>query len=92
MIESTEGQGIATTRTITFSRGEIAVTVSGVPVTIRADGNWYVDGPLSERIDDAAQALLAIVREAREATASVAAGEPGDARTNRSLSDTARQG
>ena len=92
MIESTDVQGIATTRTITFSRGDTSVTVSGVPVTIRADGNWYVDGPLSERIDDAAQALLAIVREAREATASVIAGKPGEERTNRSVPDAARQG
>ena len=65
MIESNEVQGIATTRTITFSRGDIAVTVSGVPVTIRADGNWYVDGPLSECIDDAARAILAAIAELR---------------------------
>ncbi len=93
MIESTGTRGVATTTTVTFGNEEIAITVTGIPAVhgLYGENQDFIDGPLSERIEDAALALLAIVREAREATASVAAGQPGQERTDRSVPNAARQ-
>ena len=93
MIEGTDVRGVATTTTVTFRNEDVALTLTGIPAVhgLYGEDQDFIDGPLIERIEDAALALLAIVREARRATASAVAGEPGDARTNRSLSDTTWQ-
>ncbi len=67
MIDSADIQGVTTTTTLTFTRGDVTVTVAGVPATIRWEGQPYVDGPLAERIDDAARALLDAIVPWRDA-------------------------
>jgi hypothetical protein len=93
MIESTGTRGVATTTTLTFGNKDVALTLTGIPAVhgLYGEDQDFIDGPLIERIEDAALALLAIVREAREETASVAAGKPGEERTNRSVPDAAPQ-
>ncbi len=94
MIESTGTRGVATTTTLTFGNADVALTLTGIPAVhgLYGEDQDFIDGPLVERIEGAALALIAIVREAREATASVAAGQTGDETTNRSVPDAARQG
>ncbi len=84
MIESAGTRGVATTTTLRFRNEDVALTLTGVPAVhgLYGEDQDFVDGPLIERIDEAALALLAIVREAREATASAAGGEPGKGKTD----------
>lgn len=62
MIDSTEARGIPTTTTLTLARGDVVLTLAGIPATRRShDDQAFIDGPLAEHIDDAARALLDIV-------------------------------
>ena len=84
MIESAGTSGVATTTTLRFGNEDVTLTLTGIPAVhgLYGEDQDFIDGPLAERIEDAALALLAIVREAREATASVAAGGPGKGKTD----------
>ena len=91
MTEGTDIRGVATTTTLTFGNEDVALTLTGIPAVhgLYGEDQDFIDGPLIERIEDAALALLTIVREAREATAPAAAGEPGEEGTNRRAPDAA---